>query len=86
MKNEKPTYEELEKKVKQLEFRNFVCQNSIGRFLQAQRKATIDLIIQNKLPIKSENYYGDANDFLDWENPDIDNIKNSFMKVIGVID
>lgn len=86
MENDKPTYEQLEKKVKQLEFKNIICQNSIGRFLQAQRKATIDLIIQNKLAIKSENYYGHANDFLDWDNPDVDNIKNSFIKVIGVID
>jgi hypothetical protein len=83
---ERPTYEELEKKVKQLEFRNIVCQNSIGRFLQAQRKATLELIIENKLAIKSENYYGHAVEFLDLENPNVEYIKNSFTRVIGVID
>ena len=83
---EKPTYEELEKKVKQLEFRNIVCQNSIGRFLKAQKKATLELMIETKLAIKSENYYGHASEVLDWENPNVEHIKNSFIKVIGVID
>ena len=83
---EKPTYEELEKKIKRLETQHQLTQVSIARFLQKTSTLTLELISGTSLPLKIENYFGHPSETLDWENPNIDYMKGVFIKVIGAVD
>ena len=83
---EKPTYEDLLKKIKYLEQNESLIHNTLSQYLQDLNKNVLGLLIGTRAPFKLEKYFGHPNETIDWENPNLEHYKNNNIRVIGSVD
>jgi hypothetical protein len=83
---EKPTYEDLEKKVKQLEAEKGLIHSTLAKYLQDLNHNILGLLIGTDAPFNLEKYFGHPTQTFDWEHPNSKYYKNRYVKTIGKID
>jgi hypothetical protein len=79
---EKPTYEELEKKVKQLETDKELIHTTLAKYLKDLNHNVLGLLIGTEAPFKLEKYFGHPTETLDLKNPNFEYYKNRYVKII----
>lgn len=80
LNTEKLTYEQLEKRIEELEKKENIVHSAIARYLQKNSQNILELISGTRAPFKLETYFGHPTDTLDFENPNLKHYEHRYIK------